>query len=98
MIQTEDGKYAVCDNCGQVSPDYNVCVRCQKPMPDQPKYYFPENSKKVAKVDRTVAQTVSTPASPANMIIYQLDKKKFYGDKVGGILGCFREKILLMME
>ena len=41
--QFEEGKYALCNNCGMQSADYNVCEGCHKEMPEEPKYTFGAN-------------------------------------------------------
>ena len=47
-MQTEKGKWALCNNCGMQSADYNTCEGCFKEMPDEPKYTF-DNSYGAAK-------------------------------------------------
>ena len=32
----------MCNNCGNMSADYNMCDACKKELPDSPKYYLPE--------------------------------------------------------
>lgn len=44
-VQTEEGKFAVCNNCGQMSADYNVCDGCNRVLPLNPKYFVPDTSK-----------------------------------------------------
>lgn len=33
LLQMEDGQYAVCDTCGALSSDYNVCTACGADLP-----------------------------------------------------------------
>lgn len=74
----------MCNNCGQLSLDYDVCEGCHKLLPEEPKYFWPDQAK---------VQRMEKPMSPGNAKILQvsnsrpgtlvlLDKKTFYGDKV----------------
>ena len=50
LLQTEEGKFALCNNCGMSSADYNTCEGCHKEMPDEPKYTFTDKYDSAKKV------------------------------------------------
>ena len=59
-LQREEGKFAMCTNCGNQSSDYDVCDSCKKPLPENVKFYTPNNSNKKARMDhKAMASTVS---------------------------------------
>ena len=70
MLQREEGKFAMCVNCGNKSCDYDICDSCHKPLPDNVKFYIPgpSNASKKARMDDGLLDLPScvTPSGPVS--------------------------------
>lgn len=79
IFQREHGKYAVCDHCGSMSEDYDTCDSCCKPLPDEPRFFTPQQSNKAPRLDRGATSTLVLVANmPKKSGI--MNKKQFYGN------------------
>ncbi|KAK2147943.1 hypothetical protein LSH36_527g01011 [Paralvinella palmiformis] len=73
-IPKQEGKYAVCENCGNLSQDYEICEGCNRPLPEEPKLFAPGA---VSMGGQIVAVSGSN----------SIDTQQFYTNKLGGQSG-----------
>ena len=71
----------MCNHCGSYSEDYDNCDSCGKLLPDEPKFFWPQQNHKVARTDKgaTGTQLVLVTNMPANKSPV-VGKKQFYGN------------------
>ena len=79
-VQREQGKYAVCDHCGNMSEDYDTCDSCGKALPDEPRYFTPQPPNKTPRLDRAAASTPLVLVTNMSQKSGVLGKKQFYGN------------------
>jgi len=69
-LQREEGKFAICANCGNQSADYDICDSCNKPLPQDAKLYAPDAAtmRKKARLDaqQNSAKKLAQAAEPVD--------------------------------